>query len=161
MDTGLILHFISESIYLIVVFSFFIFIAIYKGRQAVINFICGLYLALLVSTQFPYYEFIFKSISQASVVAGAKLVIFICLTLLCTWLFKRIMPEEFREGKFETLHKKIILASLATILVMIFSFNILPVTEFLTPGTPIQSVFAPQEFFFWWLLLPLVILFFV
>jgi len=57
--------------------------------------------------------------------------------------------------------KKIIMAFLATVVVMIFSFNVLPVTDLLTPGTPIQSLFAPAEYFFWWLLLPLVVLFFI
>jgi hypothetical protein len=57
--------------------------------------------------------------------------------------------------------KKILLACMATILVMIFSFHALPVTEIITPGTPIQSLFAPEQNFFWWLILPLVVLFFI
>jgi hypothetical protein len=69
------------------------------------------------------------------------------------------MPEEYREGKFETFGKKVMLALGATVLIMIFSFNVLPVTEFLVPGTPVQSLFAPQEYFFWWLLLPLILIF--
>jgi hydrogenase-4 membrane subunit HyfE len=161
MDTTSILHFVSESIYLISVFCIFLTIAIWKGRQTIINLICGLYFALLISSQFPYYDIVLKDLTESTVIAAAKLVIFILFTFLSTWLFKRIMPEEYREGKFETFHKKILLACAATILVMLFSFSILPVTEFLTPGTPIQSIFAPTQFFFWWLLLPLAVLFFV
>ncbi len=123
-----------------------------------INIICGLYLSLLITIQFPHFDKILGDLKQLEVVAMAKLFIFIIVLILATLLFKRIMPSEFLENKFETLHKKIALAFSATILIMIFSFNILPVTEFLTPGTPIQSLFAPQEYFFWWLLFPLVIL---
>jgi hypothetical protein len=36
---------------------------------------------------------------------------------------------------------------------------VLPLTEFVTPGTPIQAVFAPANYFFWWLLAPLVVLY--
>jgi hypothetical protein len=89
----------------------------------------------------------------------AKLGIFLLFTAATTALTHRIMPDEFRENKLESLGKKITLALGATILIMIFSYQVLPVSEFLTPGTPIQSLFAPTEYFFWWLLLPLVILF--
>ena len=123
-----------------------------------INIICGLYLALLINIQFPYFDTMFSDLKQPEVIATAKLVVFIITLVLTTLLFKRIMPSEFLENKFESFHKKIALAIGATILVMIFSFNILPVTEFLTPSSPIQSIFAPHEYFFWWLLVPLVIL---
>ena len=158
MDTTLILNYLSESAYLLIVFSVFFALAIFKGRQMLINIICGLYLALLITTQFPYYDLILGDLKQAMVIAIAKLVLFIITFILTTMLFKRIMPREYDENKFESFGKKIILALGATVLVMAFSFNILPVTEFLTPGTPVQSLFALQEYFFWWLMLPLVIL---
>lgn len=158
MDTTLILNYLSESAYLLIVFSVFFALAIFKGRQMLINIICGLYLALLITTQFPYYDLILGDLKQAMVIAIAKLVLFIITFILTTLLFKRIMPREYDENKFESFGKKMILALGATVLVMAFSFNILPVTEFLTPGTPVQSLFAPQEYFFWWLMLPLVIL---
>jgi hypothetical protein len=158
MDTTLILNYLSESAYLLIVFSVFFALAIFKGRQMLINIICGLYLALLITIQFPYYDLILGDLKQAMVIAIAKLVLFIITFILTTLLFKRIMPREYDENKFESFGKKIILALGATVLVMAFSFNILPVTEFLTPGTPVQSLFAPQEYFFWWLMLPLVIL---
>jgi magnesium-transporting ATPase (P-type) len=92
-------------------------------------------------------------------ISAGKLGFFAIITALMTFLCFRIMPSEFREKKFESLGKKIIHAAAATILIMIFSFQVLPVTDFLTPGTPLQSLFAPAEYFFWWLLLPLAILF--
>ena len=158
MDTTAILHFLSESAYLLIVFGVFLTVAIFSGRQALINTIFGLYLALLFTIQFPYYDVIFSDLEQSAVVSGGKLVLFIITAILTTLLFKRVMPDEYDENKFETFGKKIALALSATILVMIFSFNVLPVTEFLTPGTPIQALFAPQGYFFWWLMLPIVVL---
>ena len=137
-----------------------LFIAIFRGRQAIINLIFGLYLALLISLQFPYYGVILGTVEGTTLAIG-KLAIFGVFTVLSTWLCARIMPDEFQENKFETMGKKIILALMATVIVMIFSFNVLPVTEFLTPGTPIQSIFAPEQYFFGWLMLPLVALFFI
>ncbi|MEK7638861.1 MAG: hypothetical protein AAB388_01735 [Patescibacteria group bacterium] len=159
MDTAIILGFLSEIAYLLVVFGIMFTIAVFMGRQAIINLIIGLYLALLISLEFPYYEQLLGHLNSGESVAAAKLALFGLFTLITTWLSFRIMPDEFREKKIETLGKKFLLAGAATVLVMIFSFHVLPVTEFLTPGTPIQSLFAPEQSFFWWLLLPLAILF--
>lgn len=158
MDTATILHFLSEFAYLLVVFFAFFTLSIIFGRQMVINIIFGLYLALLITIQFPYYDKVLNGLENTVAVAVAKLTFFAVVTILTTLLFKRLMPEEYDENKFESFGKKLMLAVLATVLVMIFSFNVLPVTELLTPGTPVQSLFAPQEFFFWWLLLPLILL---
>lgn len=160
MDWNYVLNILSELAYLLIVFGVFLAFSIFKGRQAIINVIVGLYLALLISIEFPFYEQMLSGVSGEQSIAGAKLIFFIVITILATILFFRIMPDEFRENKFESLGKKILLAACATILVMIFSFHVLPVTEFLTPGTPIQSLFAPANYFFWWLISPLVILFF-
>lgn len=159
MDTTAIIHFLSESTYLLVVIFIFLGIAIFRGRQAIINIICGLYFALLISIYFPYYDKLIGGIGQPAVQAGIKLVFFIALAFIFTKLFKRLMPDEYREGKFESFHKKILLAGGASILVMAFSFNVLPVGEFLTTNSPIQMLFSSEGFFFWWLLLPLVFLY--
>lgn len=161
MDWSYILNFISELAYLLFVFGFCLAFAIFKGRQAIMNLMIGLYLALLISLEFPSYDYIFGGLETSESLAFGKLVFFAIITLLTTLLCYRIMPDEFRENKFESIGKKALLSAGATILVMIFSFHVLPVTEFLTPGTPIQSLFAPEAYFFWWLLVPLIILYIV
>jgi hypothetical protein len=161
MDWSYLLNFLAEAAYFLVTFSFFFFFSILKGRQSLINLTMGLYLALLISIQFPNYDFIFGGLEGSVSLALAKLGFFLIISLLTTLLCYRIMPDEFREEKFESLGKKALLAIGATILIMIFSFHVLPVTEFLTPGTPIQSLFSPEIYFFWWLLVPLVILYIV
>ena len=160
MDTSFILNFISEITYFLIVFGVILLFTLAKGRQATINLIFGLYLALLISLEFPFYEQLFGSV-EAKMLSIAKLALFGIFALITTILSARIMPDEFREKKFESFGKKILLSFAATVLIMIFSFHVLPVTDFLTPGTPIQSLFAPEGYFFWWLLLPLIILFIV
>ena len=160
MDFSFVLETLSELAYLLIVFGVMLVYAIFKGRQALINLIFGLYLALLIMLEFPFTDTLFASMEGTTAAAG-KLVLFAAFTILLTWLCHRVMPDEFRERKVESLGKKLVLAAAATILVMIFSFGVLPVTEFLNPGTPIQSLFAPAEYFFYWLITPLVILFFI
>lgn len=161
MDLGYVLNFMYEIAYFLAVFLLFAVFAIFKGRQAIINLIVGLYLALLISLQFPGYEQLFGDLGSSQATAAAKLGLFAFITLFTTALCYRIMPDEFRENRFESVGRKLILALAATVLVMAFSFQVLPVTEFLTPGSPLQLLFSPDVFYFWWLLTPLVILYLV
>lgn len=159
MDTAYIFSIFQELLYLLIVFGGFVIYAIVKGRQAVINLITGLYFALLISLEFPYYDTFLSQTSDAHLQSIGRLLLFAIFTLIATVIVTRIMPGEYRERKFESLAKKILLALAGTIVIMIFSFHVLPVTEFLTPGTPIQSLFAPAQYFFWWLLVPFVVLY--
>lgn len=160
MDTAYLLSLLQELTYLLTVLVGFIFYSIFKGRQAVINVIAGLYVALLISLLFPYYDTFLGAAQSAHSVAVGKLVLFAIFTVLGTILMTRLMPDEFREKKFESMGKKILLALGGTITVMVFSFHVLPITELLSPGTPIQTLFADKNYFFWWLLVPLAILYF-
>jgi hypothetical protein len=159
MDFGFVLDFMYETAYFLAVFMLFMLWATFKGRQAMINIIFGLYLALLILIEFPYTDYLTDSLGGSVAQSVGKLILFSIFTTLTTWLFAHVMPDEFREKKFESFFKKVLLAGAASILVMAFSFQVLPVTEFLTPGTPLQTLFAPEGLFFWWLMVPLVILF--
>jgi hypothetical protein len=161
MDFGHVLTFMYEFAYLLGIFGLFLVFAIFKGRQATMNVIVGLYLALLISIEFPNYELLFSSIHSEKALAFAKLGFFAFITIFTTALCYRIMPSEFRENRFESFGKKLLLAFGATILIMAFSFQVLPVTELLAPGTPLQTLFGPEPYFFWWLLVPMVILYIV
>lgn len=159
MNTADLLLLLKESLFLVVTFSVFILYAMAKGRYALINVIFALYLALLVSIKFPYYEAL--TMGGGNGVAISKILIFISFVVIGILLFRRHIPGDDFEPAFHNFGKKILVAGMATVLVMIFSFHALPVTEIITPGSPIQSLFAPQANFFWWLILPLVTLFFV
>lgn len=159
MDTTEIITILKESLFMVVTFSGFLFYAMGKGRYALINVILALYLALLISLKFPYYDTLTKGAGDGAAIA--KILIFLSFFTIGILLFRRHIPGDDYEPAFHRLGKKILLAGMATVLVMIFSFHALPVTEIITPGTPIQSLFAPQENFFWWLILPLAVLFFV
>ncbi len=159
MDTAEIIVLLKESLFMVIVFGVFLFYGMGKGRYALINLIFSLYFALLISLEFPYYVQIASSEGQGGAVA--KILIFLVFVVIGIMLHRRHIPGDDFEPAFQGFWKKILLAASATILVMIFSFHALPVTEIITPGSPIQSLFAPQENFFWWLVLPIVVLFLV
>jgi hypothetical protein len=159
MDTASILGFLQESLFMIIVFGIFMFFALQKGRQSVTNIILGLYLALLISIEFPYYDTLLGSASSAKSESVFMLVVFAGFTFLATVLFQRILPREYDETSFEGFGKKILLATAGTVLVMAYSYHALPVTELITPGSPINYLFASSQSFFYWLIAPIVILY--
>ena len=159
METADIITFLKESAFMLTTFGVLLFYGMGKGRYALVNIIFSLYLALLITIKFPYYDSIGAGDKQGGAVA--KILIFLAIVIAGVLLLRRHIPGDDYEPAFQGLFKKILLASMATILVMIFSFHALPVSEIITPGTPIQSLFAPEQNFFWWLMLPLGVLFFV
>lgn len=160
MDTNAIFTTLHESLFMIVVFGVFLGLALLKGRYLLVNIILGLYLALLISLKFPYFSVFLNSGSDASN-AIVMIALFAAFTIAGSLLFRRHIPGDDFETAFHGFGKKLLLAIMATVLVMAYSYHALPVTELITPGSPIQSLFAPQEHFFWWLIAPLVALFFV
>ncbi len=160
MDTAILMTFLQESLFMVVVLGGFLFYAIIQGRQAITNLILGLYFALLFSIEFPYYEILLGGASSERTQSLLMVGVFTFFALIATILFARLMPREYSEKKFESLWQKILLSVGATVLVMSFSYHALPITEFITPGSPIQYLFGSEESFFMWLTAPILILFF-
>lgn len=161
MDTGSLISVVHESLFVIVVFGGFLMYALIRGRQGLINIIMGLYLALLISLKFPYFDAILGNADSLKSKAILMIVVFVVFSFLATWLFSRLMPREYDERMFESFGKKLMFAAAGTILVMAYSYHALPLTELVNPGSPVQYLFGSELSFFWWLLTPLVILFFL
>lgn len=161
MEISGVISVLHESLFMVIVFVGFFVYAISSGRQSLINVIVGLYFALLISIEFPYYNLILGGAGSKKAESLVILIVFLVFTFGATILFSRLMPREYAEGKFEAFGKKVLLACGATVLVMAFSYHALPVTEVITPGSPIQSLFGSESSFFYWLLAPLLLLFFV
>lgn len=161
MELSAVVSFLNESLYLLVVLGGFLFVALKKGRQTVTNIILGLYLALLISKEFPFYGAIFNSTTTPASEAAIMLFLFGCFTFAATLLFARILPREYDEKAMEGFGRKLALALAGTVLVMIFSYHVLPVTEFIHPGSPINALFGEASYYFYWLLFPLIVLFVV
>lgn len=156
----MVLGILQESLFAISIFFIALVFAMLRGTQAILNLILGLYIALLISLKFPYYG-TFMSADDSGNHALLMIVIFVIFTVAGMLVFGRLMRTDGPESAFEFFGKKAIFALLATILLLAFSYHALPVTDLITPGSPIQALFAPESHFFWWLILPLVALFFL
>lgn len=159
MDTAYLFSLIQESLYLIIVFAVFLILGLWQSRYILVNIILSLYIALLFSLKFPYFSLLSEKLSLH--VAIVQMVFFAVITIASIQLFRRHIPGDDFERPFENFGKKLLLAGLATSLVMAYSYHALPITDFIHPGTPIQHLFAQETYFFWWLLAPFIILLFV
>jgi hypothetical protein len=156
MDLAAALAFAREFAFLLAVFCIALAIAIWWGRQAIINICCGLYLALLLFDNFPYLATILgeghKDTSNALITIG----IFSVFAFISFLFFNRVMPREYLEGKFESFPKKILLSVGLTILVVLICYTTLPLSTFLTPQPELLGLFTKEHLEFWWLTLPLI-----
>jgi hypothetical protein len=158
MDLSYILLLAKEFLVLIVVLAALLAYALARGNRALISLILGLYIALLISLKFPYYDALRGIAAERG--AAVTIGLFAIFTALGTVLFERLLPRDYGD-MYEGIGKKTILVVLATVLVMAYSYHVLPVTSIINPGSSISALFGPPEYFFWLMLLPLVGLFFI
>ena len=106
MDTAALATAVQEYLFLILVFVCFLVYAVSAGRQSITNIILGLYFALLISIEFPFYDVILGTTSNEKTESILMLIVFGAFTIGATVLFARLMPREYSEGKFEGFWKK-------------------------------------------------------
>jgi hypothetical protein len=140
---------------LLLVFGALFAYAIIRGQRALLSLVFGLYIALLISVEFPYYDKLTTALSFMSEPA-IRMTMFAIFTAFGSILFERLLSRLLDETAIEGIGKKVILSALATALIMSYSYHVLPITTLIDPGAKISSIFAPQDYFFWWLLAPLV-----
>lgn len=160
MYTDIAFAMLRESLYMLVVFGVFLVLALVKGRYILINLIFGLYFGLLFSLKFPYFD-LFTNGMSTTMSAVTRILILVVFTIASMFLFRRHIPGDDYEPTFSHIGKKVLLATMATALVMAYSYHAIPVTDIYTPGSPIRALFAGQSDFFWWLIAPFVVLFFI
>ena len=157
MELATVFDLIRESFFVLLVFTVFLVYVTTRGRQALINLIFGLYLGLFFTQNAPISIIRNDGTLESAFVS---LVLFVSITVGATVVVSRIMPLPFREKKSESLGKKIFLVTAATILVMLYSFHILPIEQLVSIQSPISSIWRQEDAFFWWLVVPFLLLYF-
>lgn len=158
MDYGVILGYIQSALVPLLTFVALLLFSIVRGRRAITSLILGLYFALLISLKFPYYGSIYGAIGFLNDTT-LSIIIFTAFAAFSAMLMDRLLFYRIDETAFEGIGKKTALAALGTVLILAYSYHVLPVVGLIDPGTSAAMLFAPEEYFFWWLLAPLVVLF--
>lgn len=154
MDTSALFMILRELVFLLVTAGGFLTLALTRGTQLVINVILGLYFALLITLQFPYFTSIFNAASGSSSQPALFITFFVLFTIAGLLFFNRLLPTSDFESGITDFKRKIVYSLCGTVLVAIISLQVLPVTEFITLSEPITRLFGAEQSFFWWLLLP-------
>jgi len=134
--------------------------AIVRGQRALLSLILGLYIALLISVEFPYYEQVGKALSFMPD-HTMRMVLFGFFTAFGSFVFERLLSRLFDFNAVESMWRRMVLAILGTALVMAYSYHVLPVTDLIDPGAKVGALFASENLFFWWLLAPLIGIMFI
>lgn len=161
MDFGGYAHivaYLQSALVPILTFVALLLFGVIRGRRAITSLILGLYLALLISIKFPYYKAIGEAVTFLNETT-LSLIIFAVFTAFSALLMDRLLFYRIDETAFEGFGKKAVLALLGTVLIMAYSYHVLPLSNLIDPGMPAHMLFAPEEHFFWWLVGPLVVLF--
>lgn len=158
MDT--VIGFIKELSVLLLVFGALFAYGIVRGQRPLLSLTLGLYIALLISLKFPYYESLEKGLSFMSP-SAIKISLFAVFAAFGSFIFERLLSRVIDETAIEGIGKKVILSILTTALVLSYSYHVLPITEMVDPGAKIGVLFASPSSFFWWLLAPLVGIIFI
>lgn len=149
------LSFIREIVLLVSVFGALLVYAVIRGQRRLISLILGLYVALLLSLEFPYYTYFFAHIDFLSDTV-IRLSLFAFFTAFGSVFFERLTSRLLDESAIEGIGKKVVLALLGTALILSYSYHILHITNFIDPGAKIALLFSPPQYFFWWFIAPLV-----
>ncbi|MEZ4195535.1 MAG: hypothetical protein R3B53_04070 [Candidatus Paceibacterota bacterium] len=111
MDFTVIFHYVTEFAYVLIIFGTLLIWAIWVGRQSLINIVCSVYVTTLLFSHFNLFEALVSDLGKPLIISGAKIGTFIVISVLITKIFKKIMPREYAENKFESLGKKYYLLS--------------------------------------------------
>lgn len=146
---------LRDASVLLIVFGAVFAYGILRGQRSLLALTFGLYLALLLSLEFPYYETISAS---ASFLAPhtLKLVFFALFALFGTFLFSRLLSRVIDVIAIEGIGRKIILSLLTTALILSYCYHVFQIADSLNPGSKANMLFASRDSFFWWLLAPLI-----
>lgn len=161
MDFATALHYVQSALMPLVTFAAALLFTMIRGRRATTSLILGLYFALIISLKFPYYERIYAFTGQLVSNTVVAIILFAVFTLLSALLMNRLLFYRIDEGLFSSFGKKLILAISALVLILLYSYHVLPITKLIDPGTSANYLFASSDYFFWWLIAPLVGLFFI
>lgn len=150
-----LIGFLRDASVLLIVFGAVFGYGILRGQRSLLALTFGLYLALLLSLEFPYYEAIAHSAAFLPL-HTLKLVLFGIFAVFGTILFSRLLSRVIDVMAIEGIGRKVILSLLTTALILSYSYHVLQIADSINPGSKANMLFASHDSFFWWLLAPLI-----
>ena len=153
----LVQTFSLDFIIIAVTFAVLFLLSMRSGKGTTITLIFSFYVGLLTYLHFPYIErFLFFTETETQLFLS-NAIVFLAFVIISYVTLSRVVYADFSEKTPTRLLEAGLLSAAATLLLLSFSYQILPVTTLYNFGAPVDSLFEPSNLFFLWLMIPLVI----
>lgn len=128
------------------------------GRGGLISLIIAFYAGYALYMVFPYTEDILEAGGSTTVKAIISVALYVAVTFVPFHFIQRLTSGGF--GVLSVV-PRFVLSFLAAAFLLTLAYHVFHVSNIYTFPSPIDSLFAPDEFFFWWFVAPLVGLLFL
>lgn len=155
--TDFIQTFSLDFIIIVVTLAALFTLSMHLGKGAIITLIFSFYVGLLTYLHFPYIErFLFFTENETQLFLS-NAAIFLAFVIISYVTLSRVVYADFSEGAPERIFEAGLLSAAATLLLLSFSYQILPVTTLYNFSESVDLLFEPSNLFFLWLVIPLAI----
>ena len=149
---------IGNFLILVILTGVMIGFSYYGGRGGIISLLMSFYAGYAIYLIFPYTTAIVNAGGAALLKAILSVILFI-LSIIIPYLFiNRLIKGGFGILSFVP---RFVLSFLAACFLLALAYHVFNVTHIYTFPEPMNSLFAPDQYFFWWFIAPLLGLFFL
>jgi hypothetical protein len=149
---------VGNFLILVILTAIMIGFSYYGGKGGIISLLVAFYSGYGIYEAFPYTTSIIDAGGAAIFKAILSLILFI-LSIILPYLFiNRLIKGGFGVLSFLP---RFVLSFLAACFLMALAYHVFDVTHIYTFPEPMNSLFAPNQYFFLWFIAPLVGLFFL
>ncbi|MDB4991971.1 MAG: hypothetical protein JWL75_216 [Parcubacteria group bacterium] len=129
------------------------------GRGGIISLLVAFYAGYALYMVFPYTKDIIGAGSSVLIKAIISIVIYAICTFIPFHFIQRLVGNGFGVLSFVP---RFALSFLSAAFLLALAYHVFHVSNIYTFPGPINSLFAPDQFFFWWFVAPLIgLLFFI
>lgn len=130
-----------------------------SGRGGIISLLIALYAGYAIYLVFPYTDSIVAAGGTTLVKALISIALYAIAVFLPFHFIQRLVGTGFGVLSFVP---RFVLSFLAAAFLLALAYHVFHVSNIYTFPGPINTLFAPNEYFFWWFIAPLIgLLFFV
>lgn len=123
-----------------------------SGRGGIISLLIALYAGYAIYLVFPYTDSIVAAGGTALVKALISIALYALAVFLPFHFTQRLVGTGFGVLSFVP---RFVLSFLAAAFLLALAYHVFHVSNIYTFPGPIDSLFAPDEYFFWWFIAPL------
>lgn len=128
------------------------------GRGGIISLLIAFYAGYAIYIVFPYTNDIVNSGGSTIVKAVISIALYLAATLVPFHFIQRLTIGGFGVLSFVP---RFVLSFLAAAFLLTLAYHVFYISNIYAFPSPIDSLFAPDEYFFWWFIAPLVGLLFL